>query len=393
MHIYVHIPFCLKKCGYCDFASSGVDEFEDGPPLKEYFEALKKEIISRANFFDKKIADTIYFGGGTPATGGVDNIIDALGFITDIFPSEPACEITIENNPEALTAGEYRRLLEAGFNRISIGIQSLDDGVLKILGRLHDSHRAVCAIENSINAGFKNISADFMIGTVYPAAEEPIASNFDDQFLKYLQHISVYQFSVADGTAIKSMVDNGALIELDDERMAREYHRTCFQLKKAGFDRYEISNFARGPEYISKHNYSYWAKKDYAGFGAGAVSTFKNTRRCNNRKIYEYIKHAGTGKEHEIEKLSPGEQFIEKIMLALRTSHGLTPDITGEKMFKKLDEDPIIKKLTAEGYVQYIKNKKFSLNTEGFMVMNDITLKVIDALTAGRSFNESLISA
>lgn len=381
MHVYLHIPFCLKKCAYCDFASTGLDAFAGRPPIDEYFRALTAEIESRVPLLDDVSVSTIYFGGGTPGAGGIENIIESLALLKNIFTIEPGCEITVETNPKTFGASDYARLVSAGFNRISIGVQSLNGEVLKLLGRVHDSREAETAVKEARGAGFGNISVDFMIGVPREKGRSAVRTDFAGLGRLGADHVSVYQFSVCEGTPIDSLVRRGELIALADEEMAAEYTGACSELEKAGFAQYEISNFARSAEFISRHNYSYWLKHDYAGFGAGAVSTIKNTRRSNCREISDYIKGMKAGRYFENETLGPGEQRLEKIMLALRTAEGLAADELSEGGFEVLAKSPLIKRLADEGYA-ILRGGRMSLSVKGFLVMNKIALTVADILPA-----------
>ncbi|HBC75759.1 MAG: hypothetical protein A2008_12845 [Candidatus Wallbacteria bacterium GWC2_49_35] len=381
MHVYVHIPFCLKKCAYCDFASTGLDAFSGRPPLDEYFRALTAEIESRAPLMDDTSVSTIYFGGGTPGAGGIENLLKTLDLLKNIFTLEPGCEITVETNPKTFGASDYKRLVFGGFNRISIGVQSLNDEVLKRLGRVHDSLEAETASKEARGAGFGNVSVDFMIGVPYEKGRSAVKTDFSGLGRLGAGHVSVYQFSVCEGTPIASRVRRGELIALTDEEMAAEYTLACSSLEKAGFAQYEISNFASSAEFISRHNYSYWLKHDYAGFGAGAVSTIKNARQSNCREISDYINGIKTGRYFETEILGPGEQRLEKIMLALRTAEGLAAEELAEGGCEILLKSPIIKRLADDGYA-FLRGGRLSLSVKGFLVMNKIALTVAEILPA-----------
>ncbi len=381
MHVYVHVPFCIKKCAYCDFASTGLDAFAGLPPVDEYFGALAAEIESRAAAVGDGAVSTVYFGGGTPGAGGIENLLKTFALLKNFFVVPPGCEITIETNPKIFSAADYKRLAAAGFNRISIGVQSLDDEVLKLLGRVHDARGAVTAVKEARAAGFGNVSVDFMIGVPYEKGGRPVKSDFSEIVRLGADHVSVYQFSVCEGTPIASRVGRGELIALTDEEMAAEYTLACAALAEAGFEQYEISNFARSAEIISRHNYSYWLKHDYAGFGAGAVSTIKNARQSNCREVSDYINGVKAGRYFETETLGPGEQRLEKIMLALRTSEGLAASELCDGGFEILSKSPLIKSLADEGYA-VLRGGRLSLSVKGFLVMNKIALTVADILPA-----------
>lgn len=376
MHLYVHIPFCLKKCSYCDFASYGIDYFDGGPPFSDYFEALWHEINSRAGAFAAKpAAETIYFGGGTPGVGGIDNIVKTLDLLKDKFTAAADCEITVETNPKIFDAAGYRRLREAGFNRISIGIQSGDDATLSLLGRVHNAAEARKALELAREAGFNNISADFMTAVPYKKGGEYKKADFSAINSLKIDHVSIYQFSVCENTPVSSMVKSGELTELGEEEAAEEYLSVCGQLLKAGFIHYEISNFARNRNFISRHNYSYWRKEDYMGFGAGAVSTLGHIRQANCDGVFEYIGGAGTQNYYRLETLSGPDLLLETIMLALRTDEGLRKNAIAPEIFDKIHGAPQIISLAETGLIT-LKKENIALTDTGFLVMNKIALLI-----------------
>lgn len=379
MHIYVHVPFCLKKCPYCDFASRGLDEFAGGAPFKEYFRALAREIETRAPVLGGAPARTIYFGGGTPGAGGVENLISVLVLLKEKFPPAPECEVTVETNPKALSAVDYRRLAESGFNRVSIGVQSLDGETLKLLGRVHNAEEALEAAREARQAGFGNVSIDLMIGVPRERGRKAPREDLSGIGAFGADHVSVYQFSVCEGTPIAGLVARGELIPLDDAEMADGYLAACSALEAAGFRQYEISNFARNEAFISRHNYSYWRREDYAGFGAGAVSTAGNVRRTNFIEVFDYIAGCDSGDYFDTETLGPAEKRLEKIMLALRTVDGLR-DSEFEK-FSALRQAPGIRRLVGEGHA-LLERGRFSLTPSGFMLMNGIALMVADIFEA-----------
>lgn len=388
MHIYIHIPFCLKKCGYCDFASRGLDEFAGPAPIDEYFSALGYEIKSRARDFEKKAARTVYFGGGTPGIGGIDNLVKIFDLLNELHGLAPDCEISFENNPGIFSLKDYRRMFEAGFNRVSIGVQSLDDRVLKLLGRAHDARGAKAAIYMAREAGFNNISADFMIGVPYEKGgpvHNPVFLDMRFSELEHaVDHISVYQFSVCDNTVIASRINKGEIVQPGDEWMAERYISVCERLNGMGFIQYEISNFSAGPEFISKHNYSYWLKEDYAGFGAGAVSTAGDIRRTNYGDIAAYIGGVKSGAYFDIETLGPREQLLEKVMLALRTSRGLTKDSLPPQSFEIIQKDRRLNEAARRGIID-LTPAGLTLGPRGFVVMNNIVLTVMDSLVSARA--------
>ena len=335
--IYVHIPFCVRKCNYCDFLS-----FNVGKELTEkYFEALKNETLLEAEaLLGKKeavvcnvpgdsghIVRSIFFGGGTPSFVDADKICDVLKAIRSSFAVAKDAEISIEVNPasamyEKLTA--YRR---AGFNRISIGAQSLNDRELAVLGRAHDSAMFYETFENARRAGFDNINVDVM--SALPGQSLlSYRSTLEKVALLSPEHISAYSLIIEEGTPFYDME-----LDLPDEDLDREmYHETKRLLGEAGYHRYEISNYAlEGRECY--HNKVYWRRGNYLGLGLGASSMVDNVRWSNTRKLDRYVEIlCGKGREAmeglnglhvDVEPLSAKAQMEEFMFLGLRLVEGV----------------------------------------------------------------------
>ena len=266
-HIYVHIPFCARKCDYCDFYS-----VTSGDLMSGYFKALRKEIADTEivrDTNDDKI-DTIYFGGGTPSVPNERFICDILNLIRTKFNISGDAEISIECNPNSVTLSKFRAYREAGFNRVSLGVQSLHEDVLKTLGRLHDKRRALEALDEAFEAGFDNVSADLMSG-IPGQSFEGLLEDAKTLADLGLSHISMYSLIVEEGTPFYSRYRNiDDIVDPDLER--RMYHGLRDFLDSRGLKPYEISNCGRP----SIHNLSYWNALEYYGFGAAASGYLKN---------------------------------------------------------------------------------------------------------------------
>lgn len=266
LSLYVHIPFCKAKCVYCDFLSFGGCGYDE---QKQYTEALCKEIEAYRPFAGDYRITTIFFGGGTPSYPAAELIEQIVQIIQDVFYVEPDAEITIEGNPDSLTKEKLFAYRKMGINRLSIGLQSANDKVLKRLGRVHNYDQFIAAYSNARQAGFANINVDLMSGL--PGEEE-------DSYIRTLakvvklqpEHISAYSLIVEEGTPLS---ENDGLLEcLPTEEEDRQlYNKTKFLLKNSGYDRYEISNYAR-LNYECRHNIAYWTLREYLGVGLGASS-------------------------------------------------------------------------------------------------------------------------
>ena len=348
-----------------------------------YYERLKKELDFRSRELGKdRVVTTIYFGGGTPTVTGVERLAGFLKNINEKFDVQKDAEITFETNPAILNEEGFSLLKKAGFNRVSIGTQSFDDRVLKTLGRAHNAKDALNSIAAAKMGGFENISIDLMIAL--PGRPGEKATAFDGSAIPHesIGHISAYQFSVCKATVMDRLVSKGELEKADEESTAAVYLDMCEKLEKAGYLQYEVSNFAKGVKFISKHNYSYWTGGDYAGLGASAVSTIGRERITNTHNIDEYTaSEVSNSKSRSVEKLSDTDIRIEKIMLGLRTYEGLKKSAIGADDYKKIFDKTgkMISKLSDEGFLT-ADGESIKLLPRGYMVMNNITAIIAGAL-------------
>ena len=311
--LYVHIPFCKKRCLYCDFFSTTLLGRR-----KEYVEAMLKEIAERKNEVEE--IKTIYLGGGTPSTlevADIRRILEAVG-------TDQAEEITMELNPGDATQEYLRAIREAGINRLSIGIQSFQDKLLTLIGRRHNAKQAIEAVKMAQEAGFDNISIDLM----YALPTQSMAqwkADIETALELKVQHISCYGLMYEEGTVITKRVETGELTAIDEDEENAMYDYLCERLKEAGFVHYEVSNFAL-PSYEAKHNSRYWDGTPYIGIGAGAHSYVGNVRSWNPDDLEAYIKGVtgyGLQVTRESETLSETDRYNERIMLGLRTNKGV----------------------------------------------------------------------
>lgn len=311
--IYIHIPFCRHKCKYCDFnsyvAESGL--------YSVYTDALCKE-ISATQVTPTKV-DSVYFGGGTPTVMPPEYLVRILDTVRSRFALTDDCEITTECNPATIDKDGFLQLLEAGFNRVSVGVQSADDGLLKKLGRIHSFDDAERCIKDAKEAGFKNISADLMF-----ALPDQNLEVWSDTLLKAtaldIEHISCYALKIEEGTPFANMK-----LSLADDEESRKMYDFCVDfLNEKGFLRYEISNFAR-PGFESRHNIKYWRCEDFAGFGPGAYSCGGDKRYSNILDTTEYIERIKRGQEvvSDTIPLDNDSKMSEFVFLGLRMDKGI----------------------------------------------------------------------
>ena len=377
--IYIHIPFCDSKCYYCSFIS-----FVQNDQIKEqYFNALRNEISAFQN--DNYSVKTIYFGGGTPSYVDPKFIKQMLDEIKNKFKIDKKAEITIECNPNSVDASKLAFYKEIGVNRISFGVQSFNKRSLEFVGRVNDKvtlknykKQALDIIRKAKEVGFDNISADFILGLPYQSKCQ--LKRFIKELRKHICHFSCYMLTVEEGTKLTKLLPNG----ISEERLSKEYEFAVKVLKKLGFERYEISNFAK-KGFESKHNKVYWEMGEYLGFGVSAHSFYDSKRIANIDNLKEYNEfYTYHSKQMEksksikgVEKLSTEQLAEETIMLALRTRQGL--DLVKFKNdFYDLEnkKKSELARLLNSGFIEF-KNNFLSLSNKGYLVANKIILELI----------------
>ena len=336
--LYVHIPFCKKRCLYCDFFSTTLLERRSN-----YVKALLNEIATRKDEAGEPIR-TIYIGGGTPSTlqaKHVTQILEAIG-------TTGVEEITMELNPGDANYKYMRALRAAGVNRLSIGVQSFQDGQLQRLGRRHNGIEAVKAIQMAQEVGFDNLSIDLMYA-LPKQTWEYWKEDIDIALGLHVQHISSYGLMYEEGTQMTQLLEAGEIEAIDEETENAMYDYLCEQLQQAGFVHYEVSNFAL-PGYEAKHNSSYWNGTPYIGVGAGAHSYIGNERSWNPNNLDAYIKGIQRGDLiREKETLTAQDLYNERIMLGLRTNRGV-PRARIDKDVRAHVEAGLLR-VTADDYV------------------------------------------
>jgi oxygen-independent coproporphyrinogen III oxidase len=366
--IYVHIPFCVKKCSYCDFYSS-----TDFGQKSAVVTALPKEIHDRA---DKTApVDTIYFGGGTPSIlspGEVETILDAIYSNFDIIPDS---EITVEVNPGTIDKDYLKSLMHIGVNRISIGVQSFDDERLAFLQRIHTAKEAQNSIIDAIAVGFENMGIDLIYGL--PSETESVWKKELEQALTFqLPHLSCYMLTFEPGTPMTQKAEKGLFKTLGNQVLSDLFIKTSTFLTGHDYTHYEISNFALGSQNRSRHNTKYWHHTPYLGFGPSAYSFDSQNRSWNHPDIKTYISELSSNRlpVQGREILTREQKMMETIMLGLRTFEGIHIkqfehdfQIPFNEMFQIQIENIQI------SHLGNLTDESFSLTLEGRARLNSIT--------------------
>ena len=317
--LYIHLPYCRSLCPYCAFAKAPLHHAEPARLL----EALRREArMARAErAWDRP--RTVFFGGGTPTALAPDDLRATLAWVREAWDLARVREWTVEANPEGLTAEKLAILREAGIDRLSLGIQSLEPAVLRALGRIHTPVRALDAILDARRAGFPSVSADLMVA-VPGETEEGVLDAVRALVDRGVQHLSVYALQVEPGTPLAGKVERGSVTALDADVAADRYERIAEVLAARGFRHYEVSNWAR-PGFESRHNEGYWTRRPYLGLGPGAHSFDGAARWRNEEDVTRYYERveAGALPREERQEMNAQDAATESIFLGLRRARGL----------------------------------------------------------------------
>jgi len=370
--LYIHVPFCHKACSYCDFYFVTSLKYK-----AEYVQAMQNEIILRKNEIPQQLP-TVYFGGGTPSKLTLPEIEKILSTVHSLFKVSSDTEITLEANPEDLNYDYIKGLISVGVNRLSIGIQSFDDAELQFMNRSHDAQKAEYSVKLSQDTGIENISIDLIYGS--PLLTH---SKWEQHIRKTISlsvpHISAYNLTIEPNTPLFQKIKKGMITGVDEEKSADYFKMLMENLVGAGFEHYEISNFAL-PNKYSKHNTGYWKHLPYLGVGPAAHSFDTHTRSWNTRNLNTYLTRL---LKHELcieesEQLSLEQQANEYLMLGLRTQWGanlnVIKDKTGIDFF-------LIKSMEIEQFEErnllISQKNNLSLTYQGKLLADYITEKLI----------------
>lgn len=365
--LYVHIPFCVKKCGYCDFLSwCGTSEEKE-----TYVQALLKEIESYREFARGYRVSTVFVGGGTPSVLEAGQMERVLGKIQEVFELEKKPEITLEMNPGTVTEEKLQCYKENGVNRLSIGLQSVKNEKLEVLGRIHSYEEFLESYELARKAGFTNISVD-MISSIPGQKLEEWKEELAALSALSPEHISVYQLIIEAETPFYEKYAEHEELLPDEEESREIYLWTGSFLKEQGYEQYEISNYAK-PGKESRHNLKYWERGDYLGLGLGAASMVRNIRMSNTKDMKTYLERCGQPKtmREDVQFLEEARQMEEFMFLGLRKTRGVSRKefrrIFGQEM--DMVYEKALHKCLENGMLKEHKDRVY-LSEEGVLLSN-----------------------
>lgn len=372
--IYVHIPFCMRKCNYCDFPSlPGMDDF-----FQDYADAVCREIESASGKFLNWIVDSVFFGGGTPSVLPAENISKIVATLSKNFDISKNAEISIEVNPGTISEEKAVVYKELNFNRISIGLQSASNSILKFMGRVHTREMFEECVDLVKKCGFTNINADVIFGVPNQTMKD-FQETIELVLHKGVTHVSCYSLKIEEGTPWHEMNEKGELPPVDEDLEREMYYWAINRLNEAGFKHYEISNFAK-PGFQSMHNIKYWTSKPYIGFGAAAHSYMNDARYSNIENPVEYIKRINEGKSTIgfSEHIGIDEKLSERFILGLRMIEGvdmgqLEKEFGREALNKYHDK---IKMLIGKNLLS-VENGMLKLTKAGLDFANQVWLEFI----------------
>ncbi|MBI5214184.1 MAG: radical SAM family heme chaperone HemW [Ignavibacteriae bacterium] len=375
--IYLHIPFCERKCIYCDFYS-----IENLKPMLTFVEALQKEISMYKSYSHREKVETIFFGGGTPSLLSDDSLKRIFETLHQNYEINPDAEITLEANPGTVDETKLRSFINVGINRLSFGVQSFHQNELEFLGRIHNSEQAMNSVKSAQDVGFENINIDL----IYSLPQQSM-KNWEETLEKALalktQHISAYSLIVEPNTPLHRMVELKQITPSPTEQEAEMYEFTMKYLQERGFIHYEVSNYAR-PGFESKHNSNYWNHTNYLGFGPSAHSFWANRRWWNVKNLQLYIERIAneTFPTESEETLSNTQLLDEAIMLGLR-SNSLDLRTIEQRFGVNLRQvhQAKIQELVASKLAVF-KGNKLHLTDNGFLLCDSIAESLLIQLQA-----------
>ncbi|TYQ12906.1 UNVERIFIED_CONTAM: oxygen-independent coproporphyrinogen-3 oxidase [Acetivibrio alkalicellulosi] len=372
--LYIHIPFCKSKCYYCDF-NSFVCRDEDVPA---YFNLLRRELLLYKELLKGYTISTVFIGGGTPSLVDANNIYQIVFFLREIFEVDKDAEITIESNPGTLTLEKLEIYVACGINRLSIGLQAIQEDLLRKMGRIHSLEEFSHSYSLALKAGFKNINVDVIFGI--PGQRLDDWKNTIEYMLKCEPtHLSCYSLKIEENSVFGEKHKNGKLIPVDDDLDRQMYWYAINKLKEKGYRHYEISNFAM-QNYSCRHNLVYWKCEEYIGLGTGAHSFFNNKRYSNVINIRNYSDSIGKGiipKENQI-LIAEQDRISEFIILGLRLIDGVAME-EFERKFDKCILDIYEKEITSliKKNLLQISDKTIKLTSTGLDLANQVFVEFI----------------
>ncbi len=371
--IYVHIPFCHRKCGYCDFNTYAMA----GAIVDAYLSALHLE-IERADCEGDPVV-SVFFGGGTPTFLSGEQLADLLRHLRQRFHILPDAEITSEANPGSLTLDQLQRMREAGFNRFSLGVQSFDPDELRRMERIHSPDDVIAGVQMARRAGFTNLNLDLIFALPNQTLER-WESNLRRAIALQPEHLSLYALMLEPNTRFYHLYQKGQL-SLPDEEVQVEMYRLAQSLtRQAGYEQYEISNFAQAG-FRCRHNLLYWHNEPYLGFGAGAVSYYRGIRWTNIKHPREYVRRLREGESVvlESERLMAWASVAETLMVRLRLTDGVDLQELDARFGLPVCEGflPLFLRLQERGWVQ-VERTHIRPTNEGLLWHSELSLKILE---------------
>ncbi|HCM76745.1 MAG TPA: coproporphyrinogen III oxidase [Cytophagales bacterium] len=370
--LYFHIPFCKQACHYCDFHFS-----TNLSRISDLVDAIVKELLLQKEYLADKKINSIYFGGGTPSILEQQHLDKIFEQIHNLYKLDTSCEITLEANPDDLTKTKVAALIKSGINRLSIGIQSFDDPVLKFLNRAHNAEMALSALDNVRNAGFKNISLD-LIYAIPGQDHDAVKKNIEMAMRFTPEHLSAYSLTIEPKTVFGNWSLKDKLTPVDEAINAEQFEIISSHLIGYGYEHYEISNYCK-PEYYSKHNSSYWKQEPYLGIGPSAHSYNKESRQFNISNNASYLKSIAQNKvPYQRETLTRENMINEFVFTTLRTIWGCDLNkLQDEYQFNLHDHrKKYLEELMANELVT-LNNQVLRLTQKGKLLADQISLDLM----------------
>jgi oxygen-independent coproporphyrinogen-3 oxidase len=352
--VYVHVPFCAARCGYCDFNTYTASELAgSGASPDGWLQAVRRELQLAAGTVGTRPVDTVFVGGGTPSLLGAERLAVVLDAVRETFGLAAGAEVTTESNPESTSPEFFAGLAAAGFTRVSLGMQSAAPHVLAVLDRRHTPGRAVAAAGEARAAGIRHVNLDLIYATP-GETDDDLRGSLDAVLAAGVDHVSAYALIVEDGTALHRRVARGELPAPDDDVAATRYELIDDALSAAGLRWYEVSNWAATADARCRHNLGYWLDGDWWGLGPGAHSHLAGRRWWNVKHPARYATLLGEGRSPEAggEQLTDTEQHTERIMLRLRLATGLPLellDADGRAAAARAAEDGLLEPIDVDG--------------------------------------------
>jgi putative oxygen-independent coproporphyrinogen III oxidase len=371
--VYVHVPFCATRCGYCDFNTYTPGELGSSSSPSSWLDAVRRELSLAVRVLGAPVpADTIFVGGGTPSLLGADGLAAVLDAVRGSLGVAPGAEVTTEANPESTTPEFFAGIAAAGYTRVSLGMQSAAPHVLAVLDRVHTPGRPVAAAAQARAAGIEHVSLDLIYGTPGETRDD-LAASLDAVLAAGVDHVSAYALVVEEATALARRVARGELPAPDDDVLAERYEQIDAALSAAGLRWYEVSNWARSVQSRCRHNLGYWAGGNWWGVGPGAHSHIGGVRWWNVKHPARYAAVLAPGRSPAAgrELLTPEQRYTEQVMLGLRLADGLPPYVLDAPGRAAAD------RACADGLATMVSGDRLTLTLRGRLLTDTVVRNLL----------------